>query len=344
MPRRTRWKELIIGIISLAAVLGVGAAILVFARVGMMHGDAFRLYAQAGAARGVIRGTEVWLSGQRVGTVKDVSFLPPSFDTTSRVLITMDVLEGVRSQIRENSNIQIRAGGSLIGAPIVDVAIGTPSTPAVTDGDTLRALPQSDFENVASEFALASKDFPVIIANLKLLNIQLHGVQGTLGALGIEKGGRELTIARERVGRLGSDLTTPHGTVGLALNASSPLAARAQRVMARADSVRTLLASDRSVLGRFRRDSSLLREVADIRNEVDILRARMADPHGTLGRAGADSAVFLALANAQQNLTRSKTSLRSLRTSNGIRSVISISDSFVSSSLLTLSLATDSFA
>jgi hypothetical protein len=64
-----------------------------------------------------------------------------------------------------------------------------------------------------------------------------------------------------------------------------------------------LLASDRSVLGRFRRDSSLLREVADVRNEVDILRARMADPHGTLGRAFADSAVFAALGTAQRNLT-----------------------------------------
>jgi phospholipid/cholesterol/gamma-HCH transport system substrate-binding protein len=303
MPRRTSWKELIIGIVSLAAVLGIGGAILVFARVGMMHGKAFRLYAQASAARGVIRGTEVWLSGQRVGTVKSVSFLPPSVDTASRVLITMDVLESAQQQIRENSTIRIRAGGSLIGAPIVDVAIGTSSAPAVTNDDTLHTLPQSDFENVASEFAVASKDFPVIITNLKLLNTQLHSVQGTLGAMGIEKGGRELPIAREHLGRLSGQLTTPIGTVGRALSKSSPLAARAQRVMARVDSVRTLLASDRSVLGRFRRDSSLLREVADVRNEVDILRARMADPHGTLGRASADSAVFVALGTAQRNLT-----------------------------------------
>ena len=303
MPRRTRWKELIIGIASLAVIVGVAAAILVFARVGMMHGDAFRLYAQAGAARGVIRGTEVWLSGQRVGTVKDVSFLPPSVDTAARLLITMDVLESVRSQIRQNSSVQIRAGGSLIGAPIVDVAIGTPAARAVADGDTLHTLPQSDFENVASEFAIASRDLPAIIANIKLLNTQLHGVQGTLGALGIEKGGRELTIARERVGRLGNDLSSPRGTVGLALGGSSSLTTRAQHVMARVDSVRTLLASDRSAVGRFRRDSSLMRNVADIRNELDIVRARMADPHGTLGRASADSAIFVALSDAQRNLT-----------------------------------------
>jgi phospholipid/cholesterol/gamma-HCH transport system substrate-binding protein len=303
MARRTRWTELIIGMVSLVAVIGAGAAILVFARVGMMHGKTFRLYAKASEARGVIRGTEVWLSGQRVGTVKDVSFLPPAEDPRSRLLLSLDVLQRVQGQIRENSHAQIRAGGSLIGAPVVYIAIGTTETPAVTNDDTLTALPQEDFENVASEFALASKEFPAIIGNMKLLNTQLHAVQGTLGALGVEKGGPELTIARERVERLGSTLTTPRGTVGRALNTPMPLTARAQNVMARADSVRALLASDKSVLGRFRRDSSLLREVADIRNEVDILRARMADPHGTLGRARADSAVFLALTIAQRDLT-----------------------------------------
>jgi hypothetical protein len=72
--------------------------------------------------------------------------------------------------------------------------------------------------------------------------------------------------------------------------------------MARADSVRALLASDRTSFGRFRRDSTLLREVADIRNEIDIVRARMASPDGTLGRLRADSAVFDALAGVQREM------------------------------------------
>jgi hypothetical protein len=73
--------------------------------------------------------------------------------------------------------------------------------------------------------------------------------------------------------------------------------------MARADSVRALLASNNTSLGRFHRDSALLHEVADIRNELDIVRARMASPNGTLGRMRADSALFAAVAGAQREMT-----------------------------------------
>jgi hypothetical protein len=73
--------------------------------------------------------------------------------------------------------------------------------------------------------------------------------------------------------------------------------------MARADSVRTLLSSNRTSFGRFRRDSALMREVADIRNEGDTLRARMSSPAGTIGRAHSDSALVNALAGMHREMT-----------------------------------------
>ena len=73
--------------------------------------------------------------------------------------------------------------------------------------------------------------------------------------------------------------------------------------MARVDSLRAVIASPNTSLGRARSDSTLLREVADVRNELDIIRARMSSPTGTLGRAHADSALFDAIAGAQRELT-----------------------------------------
>ena len=73
--------------------------------------------------------------------------------------------------------------------------------------------------------------------------------------------------------------------------------------MARADSVRAVIASQNTSLGRVRHDSALMREVADIRNELDIIHARLASPNGTLGRARADSALFDAIAGAQREMT-----------------------------------------
>src|SRR2546423_14426498 len=102
MPRRASWRELVAGLVALAALVGVGLAVLLFARVGRLHGSTFRLYAQTGEARGIIRGSEVWLGGQKVGVVKDVSFMPTSVDPRHRLLIVMQVLSSARQGIRMN--------------------------------------------------------------------------------------------------------------------------------------------------------------------------------------------------------------------------------------------------
>ena len=73
--------------------------------------------------------------------------------------------------------------------------------------------------------------------------------------------------------------------------------------MARVDSVRALLASKRSSLGRFRRDSTLLTEVDDIRNELTLVRASLDESRGTVGRAMHDSALTNNLGEAQQQMS-----------------------------------------
>ena len=303
MPRRASWSELVIGLVGFAVVVGVSLCVLVFARVGRLHGSTFRLFALTGEARGVIRGSEVWLGGQKVGVVKNIEFTSPGRPTSERVLISMEVLSSARQGIRSNSTAQVRSGGTLISSPVVYLTIGTSGASVVASGDTVRTLPQSDLETMTSQFAIASREFPAIISNIKLLNNQLHSVHGTLGAMGIERGGVELGQTRRQAMLVATRLTKPGGTIGSALAARGSLTDRARRVMARADSVRALMASQNTSLGRMRRDSTLLREVADIRNELDIIRARMASPTGTLGRVHADSALVDAIAGAQREMT-----------------------------------------
>jgi hypothetical protein len=72
--------------------------------------------------------------------------------------------------------------------------------------------------------------------------------------------------------------------------------------MAQVDSLRALLASDATAVGRFRRDSSLLRSVEDVRNEVAITRALLGEPRGTAGRVLRDSAFVRQLAGAEREL------------------------------------------
>jgi hypothetical protein len=81
------------------------------------------------------------------------------------------------------------------------------------------------------------------------------------------------------------------------------LSTRAARVMARADSVRTLLASPRTSFGRLRRDSTLIGEVADIRNELTLVHAALDEPRGTAGRVMRDSALTRSVGETQRQMT-----------------------------------------
>ena len=64
-------------------------------------------------------------------------------------------------------------------------------------------------------------------------------------------------------------------------------------MLARADSVRALVAQPdpRTSIGRFRRDSTLLRMVDSVRAEIAVVQQLLAEPRGTAGRVMLDSAL-----------------------------------------------------
>src|ERR1044071_3736331 len=178
MAQRTRWRELRNGVLALIAVVTAAVLILKYARVGSLHGDTFTLYMVTDEARGMIRGTEVWLSGQRVGLVKDVGFLSRASGPADLV-VRLDVLTSAREHIRKDSRAQFRSGGSLISSPVLYVHAGTARAPVVADGDTLVSASQPDLELATSQIAIASKELPMIIGNVKTLATQLKGAQRT---------------------------------------------------------------------------------------------------------------------------------------------------------------------
>ena len=289
MARKVRWRDLIVGMITAAGVIVAALLILVYGRVGLLHGSKFTLYVVTDAARGVIRGTEVWLDGQKVGVVKGVSFRTPDNPVGERLVLALSILDKDRERIRRDSRVQVRSGASIIGDRVVYIASGTTRVPGVADGDTIHAGEQADLEGMTSDAALATRELPAIVENVKLLADQLQTAQGTLGALGIEGGGRESMQLRLKTSRVMSRLST--GTFGRALNGREDLMAHASQIMSRVDSIRALVGSDQHSLGRFRRDSTLVLEIRRARAELAEVRRLASSPNGTIGRFRADSAI-----------------------------------------------------
>lgn len=295
MARAPRWRELSLGITVAAAVLVAALGILIFGRVGILHGKKFTLYVTTDAARGVIRGTEVWLEGQKVGLVENVAFQPPTTAESERLVLTLSVLDNARTNLRGDTRVQIRSGTSLIGDQVVYLSGGTARAREIASGDTIHAGNQTDIESLTSDAALASRELPAIMSNVKLLAAQLQTTEGTLGALGVDKGGPEMRSLRGRSQRLIARLKSPDGSIGLALDNRDLFRARAASAMAQVDSVRALVASNQHSLGRFRRDSTLKQQIIRIRSELAEVQRLAASPDGTIGRFRSDSAIVLGL-------------------------------------------------
>lgn len=304
MARRLSWSDVRGGIIACIAMAVVVFVVMRYSRVGALHGETMTLYANVGQARGVLLGSEVWLSGQKIGKITDIRFRSPDVsDTASRIEIRMEVLAKYRSAIHRDAVAQIRNGGTIIGAPVMYMSPGTAKAPEIRPGDTVSTHPQADVEGTTGQFGAATREFPVIINNVKLLTEQLKSTEGTVGAFlhtpgapGID----QLKRARAQAGLL-MDRMEGGGTVGQFMQGD--LTGRANRVMARADSVRALLASENTSFGRIQRDSTLLNQVADIRNELSIIRALVDEPRGTAGRVLRDSALTSAVTEAERQMS-----------------------------------------
>jgi phospholipid/cholesterol/gamma-HCH transport system substrate-binding protein len=304
-PDKTSWRSLIPGLIAITVIVLSTIALLMFAQVGALHGDTVMVYAATDQARGLLKGSDVWLAGQKIGIVSDIKFRAISTDPSQRLLIELELLRKHLPQLRGDSYAQIRTGGSLIGAQVVYLTTGTPTAPAVDEGDTLDAKPQGDTESVASQIASASKQFPAIINNVKLLSAQLESARGTLGAFGAEEGVEKIGRVGGRAAELTSRAVGGDGTIALIMRRNDHTV-RARNAMARADSIRTLLASGRTSYGRLRRDSTLIREIASVRNEVSIVKALLANPQSTVSRARADSALVRQLGLIEREFTTLK--------------------------------------
>ena len=305
MARRLAWSNVRGGLIAIAAIVGICAATLKYARVGALRGDRIRLYVVVGAARGILTGSEVWLMGQKVGRVADIRFRSPSeSDTTARVMVELEVLEKYREAMHRDAVAQIRPGGSLIGAMVVYLAPGTTAAPTIRDGDTVRAKPQSDVESTTARFGAATKELPAIVGNVKSIRSTLSSTSGSIGALmqsaQAERGATAVGVdaagptpppngQRQRVAGPYHGRIIGHSGDGLRWRAPTPCARSSGRRAPRsAGSGETARSSRKS-------QTSATSSRRCVR--------RCADSRGTAGRVVHDSAAFMALGDVHREMS-----------------------------------------
>ncbi len=301
--KRSGWPAVLPGLATFAGLLAIAGAIVTFALPGALHGDTFHLFVTTDDATGVMKGSEVWLAGQKVGRVLSIGFQGPSAPAEERVLIETEVLERHHAAIRRDSRVRVAAGGSFLGAPVIQIGSGTPRASAVAERDTIHAEVRSDLEGLASHAAIGGRELPAVMRNVKLLGEAVRATRGTIGSMRAGSGLPGLDEARGRAATLVGRVRDRRGTLGLALDGRGALMGRARSAMARADSIMALMDSPTGNVGRFRRDSTLLGDVAAVRDKLSIVGHLLRQPDGTVGRVRQDRAIQEGLAGAQREMS-----------------------------------------
>jgi len=251
-----------------------------------MHGRTIRLYMTTGQARGVIRGTEVWLDGLRVGRVAGLTFEAPTADTARRLVLALDILESARPRVRRDTRAEIRTGTSMLGSPVVQLVGGSSAATEVGIGDTLVSVARRPWDGERAELARAAQDLPVVLENFNAVRHQLFSESGTIGAFGNGAGIRHLHALHGDATRLRARASERGGTVGQL--ARGDLIARAQRVLAAADSLAHAATGPGSAMARVGSDTALAHDVRDARAELAAVAAGLGDPAATPPGPAAD--------------------------------------------------------
>jgi ABC-type transporter Mla subunit MlaD len=299
MPSRVHWSDLSIGLIAMIVIVAAAVSILLFARVGALHGDTETLYVTTDDATGVLAGTEVWLIGQKVGLVKAVRFRPVTTDTLQRVAIETEILADRMKFIRRNSRPDIRPGGNLIGSPVVYIRAGTTDAPPVRNGDTLASRSSSRMAAVGTQIDTLGSRLTALSASTEHLMEELNSPSTTAGALRT-RGVGQIASANAVVSTMIDRAKLGSGSLGLAYRGA--VGERLKRVFAEKDSIALLLSSGRGNVGRFRRDSTLPRQVARVRAEVDSIRALLFNPQSGVARLRSDTTLKSGIARARVEL------------------------------------------
>jgi len=304
MPSRISWSELVPGIIALTVLTSTVIVVLTYTGVGRIKGDTVRLHMVTTQARGVIPGTEVWVSGQKVGKVAEIGFRAPApeGDTAGSVVMTLRVRERDAPLIRHNSRVQVRSGTNVIGPVVVYIQGGTPDSPPVTPGDTIQARTQSDLGAAVAQLSDLTAEVTPLMADARTVMARLDDPSGTIGAFSRASA----SSGRGSGGGLPGQMTRLRARLSAFGNRAGPGPAdvlpHARRALARVDSIRALLALPGSSFGRFRRDSTLRDAIGGVVEELSTVRALLDEQSGSLARFRSDSALMNSVAAARREM------------------------------------------
>jgi hypothetical protein len=283
----------------MSVVIALAVWILLFARIGALHGETSTLYVVVADGTGVLPGTDVWVSGKKVGIVEDVHFRELTTDSAHRLAIHTRILKEYVPLIRKDSRVDIRPGGNLIGSPVVYIRVGTSASSPLQDNDTLFERPRRRLKPLIDQVTAVAANLDTLMDSTTRMMSLFTNPRNSIGAFQ-QSGIARIQSAKAAMTRINTQRRFGSGTLGLA--SRNRTGERIARLRAQLDSVKVMLKDGRGSIGRFRSDSTLGRTMAHFRSEADSLRLLLSNQAGSASKMRSDSALAREMTRARVQL------------------------------------------
>jgi len=199
-----------VGIFVVLGIMILVAGILMVGTLRKTFVSKIDAYAILDDVNGLTKGSNVWFSGVKVGTVKHIDFVE-----NSKVKVTFGIEESSQKFIKKDANVKVSSDG-LIGNTIIVISGGSPEAEIVEDGYQFRVLKEDSQQDMLKTLQENNKNLLTITDDLKEL---VHGIKGGEGSVG------KLLTKDDLYQKLNSTLTSLEAAT---LNAKATTVALAQ--------------------------------------------------------------------------------------------------------------------
>ena len=122
-------------------------------------------------------GNNVWFSGVKVGTIKEISLTKEG-----KVAVEMNIKEDAHPLIKKDTKAKLGADG-FIGNKLIILSGGSPGAPMVENGSTLLVERAISTDEMMATLQDNNKNILAITTNFKAISEQIMGGKGTVGKL-----------------------------------------------------------------------------------------------------------------------------------------------------------------
>lgn len=170
-------RSVIVGIFVFLGLLFLVLGILVIGNLNETFKRKIEVITLFDDVGGLQVGNNIWFSGVKIGSISDLQFY-----AENKVKVVMKIEKKSQPYIHKDAFVKLGSDG-LIGNKILIIYDGTPESPSVRDGDSLRVEKTFSSEDMINTLQENNKNLSSITGDLKVITSRIANGEGSIGKL-----------------------------------------------------------------------------------------------------------------------------------------------------------------